>query len=181
MLKRLARPDVSDLVLSVHQGALHPEIFVAHRSITRTCDRLRLDAQIVDAGHVLTLRIGKRTWTEYIANRLDPLPRQFRIYQCRLNGSKSRSIELDSGASYSVNSSLERLSPTEFLRYQEELLNDSSKASLTFTFAPTNRFTPVAISHLQAELWSKGALVYAAHTFPDHLSVVKTQTLLSLE
>ena len=177
---RVARPDVSDLMLCAHDRPLHPELFVHHCAIVLRIQDMILDVRFCAAGHVLILRAGSETLTEVIANRHEPLPRRSRLFEYRLHGCHTKTIELDSGLRYSVSCSLERLSATAYLRHHEELVGDCSHASLSAVFASSNRFSSGPLSLLRTEVARDSILVYAFHTFPEHLAVVKTQSLFEL-
>ena len=177
---RVARPDVSDLVLCAHDRPLHPELFVHHCAIVLRSPDMILDARLCAAGHVLILKVGSETLTEVISDRHEPLPRRSRLFEHRLRGCHTEMIELDSGLRYSVSCSLERLSPTAYLRHHEELIGDCSHASLSAMLASSNRFSPGPVSLLRTEVTQDSILVYAFHTFPEHLAVVKTQSLFEL-
>lgn len=180
MSVRVARPDVSDLVLCAHDRPLHPELFVHHCAIVLRSPDMILDARLCAAGHVLILRVGSETLTEVISDRHEPLPQRSRLFEHRLRGYHTEVIELDSGIRYSVSCSLERLSPAAYLRHHEEFVGDCSRASLSAVFASSNRFSPGPLSLLNTEVTRGSILVYAYHTFPDHLAVVKTQSLIEL-
>ncbi|MEK6262349.1 MAG: DUF2617 family protein [Planctomycetota bacterium] len=180
MSVRVARPDVSDLLLCAYERPLHPEMFVHHRAITLQNARMSLDARLCAAGHVMILRVGSETLTEVISDRHEPLPRRSRLFEHRLRGCHTETIELDFGVRYSVGCSVERLSPAAFLRHHQEFVGDCPQASLSAMFASSNRFTPGPVSLLRTEVTRESMLVHAFHTFPDHLAVVKTQSLFEL-
>lgn len=141
---------------------------------------MSLDTRLCAAGHLLILRVGSETLTEVIANRHDPLPVRSRLFESRLNGCHTKTIDLEFGVRYSVGCSLERLNPASFLRCHEELLGDCPKATLSAMFASSNRFCPGPASLLRIEVAHDSILVHAFHTFPAHLAVVKTQSLFEL-
>ncbi len=180
MPTRVARPDVSDLVLCAHDRTLHPELFVHHRSIALRNSTMSLDARLCTAGHLLILRVGSETLTEVIANRHDRLPPRSRLFEYRLHGCHTKTVDLDFGVRYSVGCSLERLNPAAFLRCHEELMEDCPQASLSAMFASSNRFSPGPASLLRIEVTRDSMLVHAFHTFPAHLAIVKTQSLFEL-
>lgn len=177
MSVQVARPDVSDLVLCAHERPLHPELFVHHSAIRLCIPNMILDARLCDAGHVLSLRVGSETLTEVISDRHKTLPQHRRLFERRLRDCQTEVVELDSGIRYSVSCSLERLDPAAYLRHHEELVGDFPKASLSAIFASSNRFSPGPLSLLRTEVSRDGILVHAYHTFPDHLAVVKSQSL----
>ena len=177
---RVARPDVSDLVLCAHDRPLHPELFVHHRAITLRNSVMSLDARLCAAGHVMILRVGSKTLTEVISNRHEPLPRRGRLFEHRLRGCQTEVVELDFGVRYSTSCSVERLSLTAFVRHHEELVRDCSRACLSAIFSSSNRFNLGPVSLLHTEVTPDSILVHTFHTFPDHLAVVKTQSLFEL-
>lgn len=180
MSVRVARPDVSDLVLCAFDRPLHPEMFVHHRAITLQNAMMSLDARLCAAGHVMILRVGSETLTEVISDRHEPLPRRSRLFESRLHRCPTKTIDLEFGLRYSVGCSLERLNPASFLRCHEELLDDCPKATLSAMFASSNRFCPGPASLLRIEATRDSILVHTFHTFPTHLAVVKTQSLFEL-
>jgi hypothetical protein len=180
MFIRVSRPDVSDLVLCAHNRPLHPELFVHHSAIVLQGPNMTLDARLCTNGHVLILRVGRETLTEVISDRHEPLPRRSRLFEQPLRGCRHEMHELNSGLRYSVSCSLERLSPATYSRHHEELAGDCLKACLSAKFASSNRFSPGPVSLLRTEITRDSILVHAFHTFPDHLAVVKTQSLFEL-
>ena len=180
MTMHTVRPDVSDLVLCAFERPLHPELFVHCRSMALSNGAMVLDARLHSAGHVLVVRVGSLAVTEVISDRREPLPRNSRLFQHRLRGCHDATTELRSRLRYSVSTSIEQLSHDTFLRHNEELIVDCFGANLSVCFESENRFSPGAVSLLKIEAARDSLLVHAFHTFPDHLAVVKTQSLFEL-
>ena len=118
--------------------------------------------------------------TEVILDRCEPLPRHRRLFQHRLRGCHDEMAELSSCLRYSVSASIEQLTHATFLRHNEELIGDCFAANLSVCFESENRFSPGAVSLLKIESTRDSLLVHAFHTFPDHLAIVKTQSLFEL-
>ncbi len=186
MTMHAVRPDVSDLVLSVFERPLHPELFVHCRSLALRNGAMVFDARLHSAGHVLVLRVGALVVTEVISDRREPLPRHSCLFQHRLHGDHDATAELGSRLRYSVSASIEQLVHATFLRHNEELIGDCFGANLSVCFESKNRFNPGAVSLLRIEATRDSLLVHAFHTFhtfhtfPEHLAVVKTQSLFEL-
>ena len=180
MSVQVARPDVSNLVLCAHNRPLHPELFIHHRAATLRNSQMSLDARLCASGHLLILKVGAQTLTEVIADRQLPLPRGGRLFEFHLRGCRTETFELDCGVRYSVSCSVELLSPATFLRCHEELLADCSRACVAALFGGANRFSPGPLSLLLSETDHDSLLIHAYHTFPEHLAVVKTQSLFEL-
>ena len=180
MTMHAVRPDVSDLVLCAFERPLHPELFVHWRSMALSNGAMVLDARLHSAGHVLVVRVGSWAMTAVLSDRREPLPRHSRLFQHRLRGCHDAMAELSSGLRYSVSASIEQLTHATFLRHNEELIGDCFAANLSVCFESENRFSPGAVSLLRIEATRDSLLVHAFHTFPEHLAVVKTQSLFEL-
>lgn len=173
----LVRPDVSDLVLRTYGRALHPELFENHCRLVQTNSGIKLDAKLGPSGHALLLTIGDGTITEVIAHRQAMLPERERITDCRLRGSRNEFAELNWGLRYDMSFQVERLHMDIFLRIDEELEQDVPRADLSTRLPAANRFLPGPLSLIRAEVGRDSILVYTFHTFPEHSTVVKTQSL----
>jgi hypothetical protein len=102
------------------------------------------------------------------------------LFEQRLKGCRTETVEFESGLRYDVCCNLERLSLSVFLRQHEELVADGPKACLFAEFPGLNRFSPGPISLIRTEVCRRSIVVHAFHTFPEQLAVVKTQSLVEL-
>ena len=176
----VARPDASDLVLQTFGRALHPDLLCHHKSARLTMPGMTLDLRLIAAGHAFILRTETQTLTEVMSDRHDTYPLRGRLFEQRLKGCRTETVEFESGLRYDVCCTLERLSLSVFLRQHEELVADGAKASLFAEFPGLNRFSPGPISLVRTEVCRHSMIVHAFHTFPEQLAVVKTQSLVEL-
>lgn len=174
---QFARPDVANLMLRVYPRLLHPEFFDCHAQAVAESGPLTIDLRLCSAGHTLCLRNGSSVITEAITERHQPLPKQHCVLEQKLRGCRTRSITLAHGFRYDVSCQLETLEPDLYLHLHDELLGDLSRADLALEFPSPNRFSPAALSMVKLDVTGSSAVVHAYHTFPDHCSVVKTQSL----
>ena len=177
MAVQLVRPDVSDLVLRTYCRALHPVLFERHCGLTLTNSHMRLDVRLNASGHVLALQTESNAMTEVIMDHRESLPTFSRIVDYRLRGCRTESAEFDSGLRYDMSCQLERLHLDIFLRMNEELEQDLSRADLSVRLPAVNRLLPGPLSLIRTEVSRESILVYTFHTFPEHSAIIKTQTL----
>ena len=177
MAVQLTRPDVSELVLRTYGRALHPELFERHCSVTLANPHMRLDVRLNASGHVLALQTNSNAMTEVIMDHRQSLPTFSRIIDYRLRGCRTESAVFDSGLRYDMSCQLERLHLDIFMRMNEELEQDISRADLSARLPSENRFLPGPLSLIRTEVSRNSILVYAFHTFPEHSAIVKTQSL----
>ena len=134
MAAQLVRPDVSDLVLRTYGRALHPELFEHHCGLKVSNSKMRLDVRLNASGHVLLLQMGADSMTEVIVDHHESLPKGSRIVDYRLRGCRNESAEFETGLRYDMSCQLERLHLDIFLRMNEELELDCSRADLSRDF-----------------------------------------------
>lgn len=177
MTVQMVRPNVSDLVLRTYARALHPELFERHCSLSLSNSAMRLEVGLNASGHVLVLKMGANTVTELLMDRQELLPERSRIVDYRLRGCRAESAEFETGLRYDMSCQLEQLHLDIFLRMNEELELDCSRAELSVRLPTANRFLPGPLSLIRTEVGRQSILVYAFHTFPEHCAIVKTQSL----
>lgn len=175
-----ARPDVADLAFHLFDRSVHPELFASHAERRLLLDEFDVTIRIGDAGHLLQMCSGGRTFSEVATTHNQPLPFHKRFFEKRMRGSHEKSVQLDGGIGYHVSFQVEQLEPETFLNYQQELRVDSNKAEVCYEFPSANRIVPGALSYVTVDAWSRNLLVHAFHTFPDNCAVVKTQSLFEV-
>ncbi|MEZ6056856.1 MAG: DUF2617 family protein [Planctomycetaceae bacterium] len=173
------RPSASQLALRLFQRTLHPELF------TRVAEaELRLGDfvaifRICEAGHTVEIRKGNVTLMEVMGPYDQDLPERGRCFGYHLRGSRDASHALECGIQYCCSAQLEQLEPELFWDAQQELSRDAQRAFLTYEF-PTegHRLAPAPLSTIEAELTRDSLVVHAFHTFPESLTILRTQSLL---
>jgi len=174
------RPKVTELVFQLYGRGLHPELFEILS--TRTIERGGYSAvvSITNAGHLVTWQRGGLTLTEVATSACQPLPQKRRLLSYRLNGERSDRMECRGGASYQMCFQLEAVDPQVFWSFQEELCVDGMKRGLLHRFESAGRLSLGAISWINIETRAKSLFLQAYHTFPDDMSIVKSQSLFEI-
>ena len=172
-----ARPDIADLVFHLYCRSVHPELFQVFAEMEVWQERYRAVIRICNAGHAVVLQFGSQTVTEVAGTRQQPLPQRKRVVDKRLQGQRHESFQFEAGPQYHASYQVEQLDPEVFLNYHEELLIDTRRADVFHRFPTGNRLAPEPLSLIRAESAPRSLLIHAFHTFPDHCSVVKTQSL----
>lgn len=171
------RPKVTELVFQLYGRSLHPELFKIHAR--RTIDRGGYSAvvSITTTGHLITWRKDGLTLTEIATAASEPLPQKRRLISHRLAGEHSDRMECRGGVSYQTCFQLESIDPDVFWGFQQELVVEGAKQGLLHRFESGGRMALGAVSLITLETRARGLLVQCFHTFPNDLSVVKTQSL----
>ncbi|GIX03024.1 MAG: hypothetical protein KatS3mg113_0030 [Planctomycetaceae bacterium] len=173
-----ARPDLTELALRVYDRVVHPEFFDCLGMVVLGCGPWKLLLRVHTAGHLWTLTRERFAFTEAITRDGQPLPDQRCLLEHKIRNGRSRRLDLPHGVHYDLGCQLETLEWDLFLRVNDELRADCSRAELAYTFPGQNRLHPQPLSLITASLDRSGLVVHTYHTFPEACTILKTQSLL---
>jgi hypothetical protein len=176
MQLEFARPDASQLSFHLFERALHPELFDVFAETHITAIGFDAVFRICSAGHVVEFRSGHRRLTEVVAGHNQELPHRGRRLAHRLKGGRDVEARLE-GVAFCGSAHVEHLVAEVFHEVQHELQADAQKALLSYEFPTGNRLLQGGVSVMQAEATPSSLLIHAFHTFPDSLSILRTQSL----
>lgn len=180
MTIQVARPDAASLVLRAFGRALHPDLLCHHKSCQLQAAGITLELRLIAAGHALIVRTDKQTLTEVISDPQELYPTRGRLFERRFKGNGGETVEFENGLRYEVCCTLERMTLSVYLRQHEELLADSPSATLFVESAGVSRLSPGPLSLVRTEACRHSLIIHSFHTFPQQLSIVKTQSLVEL-
>lgn len=173
-----SRPSASQLAFRLFERTLHPELFSRVAEARLKQGDFTAIFRICDAGHTVEFRKGNTTLTEVMGPYDQELPERGRCFGYHLRGSRDASHTLECGIQYCCSAQLEQLEPELFWEAQQELVKDSRRAFMTYQFPVGHRLAPAPISTIEAELTRDSLIVHAFHTFPESLTILRTQSLL---
>ncbi|MFP6695284.1 MAG: DUF2617 family protein [Pirellulales bacterium] len=174
------RPKIAELVFQLYGRSLHPELFEVHmsRTVSRGEHLARID--ITSAGHVVTWRYHGMTLTEVATSAQTLLPQKRRLMSYRLRGERNDRVECRGGVTYSMGFQLERVDPSVFWTYQNELFQDCETDGLLCRFDSSGRMALGAISYINIETRIHTLRIQAFHTFPDDHAIMKSQSIFEI-
>jgi hypothetical protein len=173
----LIRPKVANLVFRLYNRALHPELFevLSYRAIAR--EGYSLIVRLTRTGHVLSWTDGRNHLEEIIATEEMELPEFGQRLTHNFHSSRNSKCELP-GVRYQICSQLEILPIEQFRHVHAELEADGKRKGLLFHNNAGNRIGPSPLGVVIAQTVSGGLSTTAFHTFPEELTLVKTQSLI---
>ncbi len=180
MQLKFTRPDASQLAIRLYDRSLHPELFNTVAEARLRCDRFEARLRICDGGHVIEFHHNDDVFTDVVGSADQELPERGRCFGYHLRGSRDAAHTLSRGLKYYCSAQVEVLDAEVFSEIDAELANDARTAFLSYRFPAAHRFSQPPLGLLQAELTAESLVVHAFHTFPDDLSVLRTQSLLEL-
>jgi len=178
MKVQFTRTDASQWAVRLYERPLHPELF---RNVAQA--RLKHDAFIAnfhlcESGHTVDFRYNNETLTEVIGPYDQDLPERGRCFGYRLRGSRDAAHTLKCGLQYHCAAQVEQLEAELFWELHAEMEHDAKRAFLSFEYPGGHRFAPTPLSLIKAELTSDSLGIQAFHTFPESLSILRTQSLI---
>jgi hypothetical protein len=169
---------VADLVFQLYGKPLHPELFdiLASRTIQR--DGWELTVRITRTGHVVHWHNRDVCLTEVAAAADQELPEGRRLLSYRLRGEHSGTLPCAHGIHYQAAFQVETLPAEIFAHVHEEILADGGKRGLLHNFQPHHRLALSPLGMVAVESRAGCLFLSAFHTFPEELTVVKSQSLI---
>jgi len=174
----IVRPRVSDLAFRTYDRVLHPELFASAATRRIAKPGYTLEVKIVPSGHVLEWCCKRGELTEWITSLDERLPEVGRRIAFPFQPERSGRCELPCGIEYQVCTQVEILPPEVFVHVHQELVEDGAKRGLLFHFQPHRRLGLSPLGFVAIEPLPRGLAVSSFHTFPDELTIVKTQSLI---
>ena len=172
------RPSVSDLVFHLFDRPLHPELFDIHAIQAVQRPDYQLTIRITRTGHALTWENSRGHLTELAAVADAPLPAHGSLLKRKMRGEYTTAISLVPGLRYQSSFQVETLPEEIFQHVHDEILRDGLKRGVLHNFRPHNRWLLAPLGYVTTEAWSDNFVVSTFHTFPEELTIVKTQSLI---
>ncbi len=174
----LIRPKVGDLVFRLYTRPLHPELFevLSSRSLTR--DGYTLTVRLTRTGHVLSWTDGRVHLEEITATEEMELPEFGRKLGHKFHNDRNSQCDFPGGIRYRISSQLEVLPIEQFLHVHAELAADGARKGMVFHCKSGNRFGPSPLGVVIVQTVTGGLSATGFHTFPDELTLIKTQSLI---
>ena len=171
---------VSELSLHLYQRALHPELFNIYSSRQFFQGDYEVLIWVLGCSHAISVFHGRECMTEVICSPQQLLPKRGFVGRMAFRGEKSHQCRWGSRFAYRVSLQVEQMSPNLFRNTHSELANVGSKRGIFVNFPQWARGELEPFSYLDYEAHAEELHVQTYHAFPEHQTILKTQSLFSL-
>lgn len=169
---------VSDCAFRVFTRPLHPEWFSTKQYQRLTRSHWEVDLRLLDRGHVAIWRFGSIFVTEVLSSLEPSLPQFGLIWQTPLRHEEVAEFQPTPGITYQAWIDVEVVDDQELFQHLcEEYRLESRNLALIHDPFPEHRFKVAPFGTLQLDQRSSGVSIQTVHTFPDELTIVRTQSL----
>lgn len=176
------RPRIAELGLHLFQRSVHPELLetCAARQFER--EHYVLQTAITTAGHTIVFHLGDLLLTEICAGLDQDLPQHGRLVSQTLDAGESGERLIGGRLRWSSRFQLDNVAPTVFVSIQQQLDEQGECEGLVHRFRPgsASRAAVGGVSYVSFQAFARHATVRAFHTFPDSLTVCKTESRFTL-
>lgn len=173
----LVRPAVRDLVFQLYSRPLHPELFDIVAAAQVAQSQYQAQLRITRTGHVVVWQWQDHWLTEVLTATDDDLPDR-RLLSHRLRHEAQSTAARVPGIQYQASFQVEVLPPSLFRQVHDEILADGRRRGLLHHFQPHQRLSLTPLGLVTVEGSPGCFVINSFHTFPEELTVVKSQSLI---
>jgi len=171
---------LSELTFNIFQRPLHPELFEIYRRRQFFQGDYEVTIWITHCGHVVSLFSRGLCLTELICRPDQLLPKRGLVHQLPFRGEKSHTCSWGERFRYLVNFQVEAMSANLFRQCHADLTDAGKKRGIFVPFPQWAKGDLPPFSYLDYEARQDELQVHAFHAFPEHQTVLKTQSLFDL-
>lgn len=178
MTAPVLRPPVRNLLFQLYGRPLHPELFEILTEHRLRHENYELIVRITPTGHVISWENPDVFLTEVTTSDNQHLPQKRRLLCNRLRQEQSRSLTCAHGVKYTTTFQVEDLTPENYRTVHKEILMDGTKSGLLHVLPKEQPWSWSPLGYVNVEALPGCLFLTCFHTFPDELTVIKTQTLI---
>lgn len=182
MSPRANSQKVTEKRVVIMTQALDADWFVGrrHRRL-HLFDDWRADVWIHDSGHAVIFSNRRMAMTEILSSQELELPVDRVVWQRVPTSEDFATIQPGGSLQYQFNYELETTEPSIFRYLTQEMLVRPSPNDLVWQEIGSNRWTGSPLIRVHVSATSKFLAVQSFHTFPQELSILRTQSLFEIQ
>lgn len=159
---------------------VHPELFKIHCSHQLRKGPYEAQLWITQSGHVVSFHLGKTTLTEVVTDDPHKLPQRRRLLTLPFKGEQDEDLIYVQQIRYMANSQVETVSQRLYRAIHQELSQAGQRRGILHNFAPGEGQELGALSLIEYDAQSDRLGVFAYHTLPGELTIIKTQSIFEV-
>ena len=168
---------VGELIFSLYQRPLHPELFTIYSKRNLKTDKYEVNIWEVGCAHVISVFTQDMCLTELISPAGQLLPKRGLVERFNFRGQKNHKCTVARGLSYMTDFQIEKMSPNLYRQSHCDLERFAKNRGI-FTQFDTDMDTALRpFSYIDFEARRDELHVHAFHAYPDQVTIIKTQSL----
>lgn len=171
---------VSELIFSLFQRPLHPELFRIYARRHLKTERYEMMLWATGCSHVVSVFSGEVCLTELISVPGQLLPKRGLVERFQFRGQRTHKCTLSRGLSYMTDFQVEKMSSNLYRQSHLDLQRFARNRGLFVAFAGSSSEGLEPFTYIDFEARREELHIHAFHAFPDQVTIIKTQSLFDL-
>jgi hypothetical protein len=168
---------VSELVFSLYQRPIHPELFEINAKRHLVTDKYETTIWETGCSHVISVFTQDMCLTELIATPDQTLPRRGLVERFNFRGRRNHKCTIAKGLAYMTDFQVEKMSPNLYRQSHYDLERFAKNRGIFTQFPAKDNESLRPFSYIDFEARRQELHVHAFHAFPDQVTIIKTQSL----
>ena len=175
------KQSVSELNFHVFERPLHPELFHLHATRQFFQGDYEVHLWVTGCSHLVSVFADEHCMTEVICPPDQPLPRHGLLERFPFRGEKSYKRNWAGSFKYMAGFQVEAMSVNLYHATHNDLVTSSKKRGLFVSYPQWARNGLAPFSYIDYEARMEELQIHAFHAFPEHQTIIKTQSLFNLK
>lgn len=168
---------VEELVFSLFQRSVHPELFQIYARRRLKTEKYDAHIWLTGCTHVVSIFSGDVCLTEVVSPPDQPLPRQGLIERFQFRGPRSHKCTLSRGVSYMTDFQIEKMSTNLYRQSHIELEKFARNRGVFVKFPKLEVSGLQPFCYVDFEARRHELHIHAFSAYPEQLTMIKTQSL----
>lgn len=171
---------VDELVFSLYQRPLHPELFNIYAKRHLKTEKYETIVWATGGSHVVSVFVRDMCLTELISVPGQLLPQRGLIEKFKFRGQRNHKCTLSRGLSYMTDFQVEKMSTNLYRQSLEDLERFSRNRGVFVRFPELEHDGLEPFSYIDFEARREELHLHTFHAYPEHSTIIKTQSLFNL-
>ena len=169
---------IDELAFSLYHRSLHPELFNIHAKREIRTENYQASIWITGGSHVVTVNANDQILSEVISQPNQPLPKRGLVERFQFKGQKKHKCRLSRKLSYMTDFQVEKMSENLYRQSYIDLKRFGNTRGLFVKFPTEDSDSLQPFTYIDFEARKTEMHIHAFHAFPEHLTIIKTQSLV---
>ena len=172
---------VEELMFSLFQRPLHPELFQIYANRQLNTEKYETIIWVTGCTHVVSVFVGDICLTEVVSAPGQMLPSRGLVERFQFRGPRSHKCTLSRGVSYMTDFQVERLSPNLYRQSYTDLERFSHNRGIFVEFSELEVDGVQPFCYIDFEARQTELHVHTFAAYPEQLTMIKTQSLFDFK
>jgi hypothetical protein len=168
---------VGELVFSLYQRPLHPELFTIYASRQIKTEQYETIIWVTNCSHVASVFMKDLCLTELINAPDQMLPQRGLIERFQFNGQRNHKCTMSKNLSYMTDFQIEKMSPNLYKQSHNDLEKFARNRGVFVRFPDQAVGGLEPFSYIDFEARKTELHIHTFHAYPEQVTIIKTQSL----